>query len=834
MRFLVVILLCLTSLLANDRLASSCHAQDDSGFKFLEVTVVDPDGKPLADVPVDVKIDGMEFPMPTDEDGMISLNVPSGDNSRLELRVKHEEFAAVAARWRGGKSFPEEFSIPLEQGVPIGGIVHDEKDQPIEGVKIEATISGGSQADGKLRPLLRGHLATTDEDGRWQIVTTSKPVQDLLLKLSHESYVSHTSYGSRASWQQLRRLDHVLVLEKGIELKGQVTDSQDEPIADAIVFLGGSRYISNEDIKKKTATTDDQGNYHFANVAAGSTFVTVAARGHAPDLRTVQTKKEMQPVDFQLQPGKTIRILVTDPDGEPIAGVGVAADTWRGQRSLPETLYRSKTGDDGIWQCDSMPDDVVRFDLFKRGHMSSRNHDLAPQHEAHTIVMPWPLTVSGKVVDAESGLPLETFDVVQGIDWGNNNNQVHWERYNVKQGADGKYQTEFTEPRSGHYVRIEAEGYRPAVSRMLRDDEGDVIVNFKLEEGSGPSGTVTTPDGKPAVGAQIMVATPNEAIHIYNGHAQQFENQPAAQVDEQGEYQLPYQEAGDTIVVCRHETGYAQLDGTQLEDSPDIKLTPWCTVEGTVYAGDEPLANESIQLYFQQQYVRNAPQVYWNFSTKSDATGGFKFNRLIAKEGVIARSIRFADTGEGGFMSAYSNSEQVMPIPDQTVKVQIGGVGRAIKGKLRVPDDHEREVNWSMGSVQMYEQTPSRRGSAGESFFKALGRAITGATARPATPPKPTFRRNYASVIDPEGGFAIADVVPGSYQMNIQLYPPPTNGQRSWQPLGMLQQQVTIPETDGERNQEPFDLGELTLQMTKPTPQPTATGTLQIFTSPAQ
>ncbi len=501
---------------------SAAKAQDDSGFKYLEVTVVDPDGKPLADVAVHVKIDGMEFPMPTDEEGEISLNAPSGAKSQLQLSVKHDKFAAVSASWRGGKSFPEEFSIPLEKGMPIGGVVHDEQGEPIEGVKIEAHSHGEEQGNGKLRPLLTGHLATTDAKGRWQIQTTAEAHHHLLLKLSHEEYISDASYGQRATWEQLKSLEHVLVLKKGIELKGRVTDSEGEPLAGALVFLGSNRWESS----KKATRTDAEGNYSIDNVVVGNLWVTVSIKGWAPELRIVPTKREMKAVDFQLQPGKEIRILVTDADGEPLAGVGVAVKTWRGQQTLPQELFRGKTDAEGIWQSDSMPEDEVDFSVFMQGHMSARNQKLAASEKTHTIVLPWAVVVTGKVVDAESGLPLEKFDVVQGIDWENAHQATHWERYNTKPGSNGKYRTEFTEPCAGHYVRIEADGHRPGISRVIRDDEGKVTINFEMEEGSGPSGIVKTPDGKLAVGAKLMVATREGGLFFNNGVEQMNRRKP--------------------------------------------------------------------------------------------------------------------------------------------------------------------------------------------------------------------------------------------------------------------------------------------------------------------
>ena len=580
------------------------HAQNDSGFSYVEIKVVDPDGKPVADVEVDVDLDNMQFPMPTDDEGIISLNVPSGPGSRLRVNVKHSDFVATSKAWSGGDSIPESVTLKLEKGIAIGGLVHDDNGEPLEGAKV---LTSSAVTNGRMVVMQSDEIAITDSEGRWNAQVKDSPDGKFLLKLAHEDCVTQNSFRQLATWEELKQLDHVLTLARGIELRGTVTSPDGEPISGAIVYLGSSRYIGSQDKEKNTATTDEAGEYRFGNAPSGTQVMTVSADGWAPALQSTQVKRDMDAVDFQLEQGKTIRVRVTDPDGLPLEGVGIAADEWRGHRSLPQSLYRGQTDEDGVWENDSMPADQMRFDLFKRGHLSSRNNMLSASDDPHTIVMQWPLSVSGKVVDAESGLPIEKFNIVGGIDWGNGQ-QVHWERYNQREGANGKFSFEFDEPREGHYLRIEADGYRPAVSRKLLDDEGEVRLSFELEEGTGPSGTVLTPDGKPAVGAEFLIATPQEQVMIYNGHAQQHEGRPTSKADAAGKYQLPFIGAEPTKVVCRHESGYAQIDGNKLEQSPDITLTEWGSVEGIMLEGDQPIANERVQLHYNQIWVQNAPR----------------------------------------------------------------------------------------------------------------------------------------------------------------------------------------------------------------------------------
>ncbi len=807
--------------LATGWLSGSVLAQGDSGFKYLEVTVVGPDEKPMAGVAVDVKIDGMEFAMPTDDEGKISLNAPGGAKSRLQLSVKHEGFVGVLVSWQGGKSFPEEFSIPLAKGEPVGGVVRDEQGEPVEGVKIESRVPGSTASDGKLRPLLSGHLATTDAAGRWQILMETGSETLLFLKPSHDEYRKYAFLGVPANWEELKSLEHVLVIEKGINLQGKVTNVEGEAIVGALVFMGNNRWGND----KQEIKTDAEGKYRFGNVAAGSPLVTVSAKGWAPVVRTVSTSKEMEPVDFQLERGKSIRILVTDAQDEPIAEVGVAVESWRGHETLPQEIYRGKTDRDGIWQLESMPAGEVKFSLFKRGHMSVRNTMLAASEETHTIVLPWALVVSGKVVDAESGLPLEKFEVVQGIDWGNARQATHWDRYNVKTGADGKYRTEFSEPRAWHFVRIEADGYRPGVSRVLRDNEGKVTIHFEMEEGTGPSGVVKTPEGKPAVGAKLLVATPEEGLYCNNGNVQTNRQKPPATTDEEGKYVLPFLDEG-FVLICLHESGWARLSEKQVGKAREIELHAWSQVEGTLLEGKEPVVGERVRLYFNQRYVRGVPSVNWSYQVTSGADGKFRFDRVIGGEGTVARSVLFGDTsGNGSSMTTSSHGERVSLIAGETVQVQIGGTGRTIRGQLKVPKDYKESVAWKMGSVQMSEQP--ERVSGPQGFFHALGKAMAGGKSRLIQREKQPHRRSYASAIDAEGGFAIADVEPGGYRMSVTLYAKPVGEQYNWQPIGSLNERVTVAEAGEKEGLEGVDLGEFTLEMVESNPAGT-NGTLQL------
>ncbi|MGI9427390.1 MAG: hypothetical protein ACR2NM_01945, partial [Bythopirellula sp.] len=149
--------------------------------------------------------------------------------------------------------------------------------------------------------------------------------------------------------------------------------------------------------------------------------------------------------------------------------------------------------------------------------------------------------------------------------------------------------------------------------------------------------------------------------------------------------------------------------------------------------------------------------------------------------------------------------------PGKQTQVRIGGVGRTVRGQVKVPETYKKTPNWERGWVQMYEQSPPVKASG---VFAAIGRAIAGG-AQPAQP-QPTFRRNYSAALDENGHFEIVDVVPGRYQATVQLYPPEQEAPNYWQPIGIAQRALTIAEEQQEKGQDIHDVGELTLKMTKP------------------
>src|SRR5262249_36898293 len=159
------------------------------------------------------------------------------------------------------------------------------------------------------------------------------------------------------------------------------------------------------------------------------------------------------------------------------AGAFVAADTWRGNRSIK---FRVNTDKDGRFEWHSAPKDAVRYDIGREGYMASRDVALTASDREQSVILYPKLTISGRVTDAATGRPVPKFRVVQGRPIVGEDG-VYWSEHNGVDGSGGQFVSQFDEPSPALYVRVEAPGYRTAESRAFRPNEGRQTFDFVLQ-----------------------------------------------------------------------------------------------------------------------------------------------------------------------------------------------------------------------------------------------------------------------------------------------------------------------------------------------------------------
>src|SRR5262249_2526365 len=141
----------------------------------------------------------------------------------------------------------------------------------------------------------------------------------------------------------------------------------------------------------------------------------------------------------------------------------------------------------------------------------------------------------GRVTDAKTGQPLPKCLVVTGVGF-KDTDRISWSRNAATEVSGGEYTTAFDEPNDAMYVRVEALGYKPAVSRAFHLDEGRQRFDFALERALTLSGVIQLPNGKPADGVDVLLATEADQVLFDGGRLESRTNAPRSKTGPDGRF----------------------------------------------------------------------------------------------------------------------------------------------------------------------------------------------------------------------------------------------------------------------------------------------------------
>jgi hypothetical protein len=734
--------------------------------------------EPICGVKLEIRIGQQKKELATDEQGRCRIEWDAATPDYLSITASSQGLVPTQLTWRpgeGGQAIPRDYTLAMERGTGIGGVIQDEEARPIEGVTVYLLAPQRSGDNSVERVAIWDRKEMTDKDGKWHCDIMPSVLDDVWIRLSHKDYISDETYGKTAKppMEKLRDMTGVMVMKKGIMVIGRVMDGQGQPVEGAKVAQGSDRFGSNY----PSVRTDKDGRFQFANARPGAMVLTVQARGFSPDLKQIAVQNGTGPIDFRLEPGRTLKGRLVDKAGTPVAGAMVAADTWRGNRSLE---WRVNTDSQGRFQWDDAPADEVLIDMGKQGFMYIRHRGMTASQEEQVITLMPMLRVSGRIVDKATGQPIAKATILPGIDWGGGQ-PVSWDRCAAKPCTDGRYDITFIDPRAGHLVRIQADGYLPEDSRPISDGEGEVTLDFSLTRGTGPAGKVTWPDGQPAAGVSVTLATPSQGAYIRDGRNQQRQDSECVDTGADGGFSFAPQ-TDPFVLVFLHEKGYAEVSGEDPNALSKVVLQPWGRVQGRLMIGSKPGENVGINLTPQRPGdtgEAGSPRVSYDCRAVADKDGQFVVEHVPAGKAMVYRMIPMGDRG-----SRYSHATETEIKAGETTTLNVGGTGRAVIGRVVVPEPLKDKVDWEQADFNLRTVQPDGRS------------------------------RYFTAVFKPDGSFIADDIPAGDYSLRISLFER-TADRRSFQgaQLGSMSQSVTVPEMPGGRSDEPLDLGELELQL---------------------
>jgi protocatechuate 3,4-dioxygenase beta subunit/peroxiredoxin len=788
----------------------------------LDLLVVDSDGKPVPSAQITVTSDGKNTKIVTSTNGHVLIPLPKQATSVFSLAVHADGFVDKSADWRARRTdpIPAAYTLKLEMGSRITGKVVDDAGQPVAGAHIELWIS--KRSDNTRERFNRNASITTGSDGVWTL--DGVPTQGAQVRAGAWDY--HYANGDffdmkQPSATELRDGTFTLTLTRGVLFTLTVLKPDGTPLAGAHVATGGQMASNRLPAQK----TDKDGKVVYAAKPGDQVVLTVTAAGFATDMKQFVMAAEKNDESIRLAQSTPLTGRVVDPDGKPIPNAWIYPDTWRGVRSLDERIHADRNGK-FIWK--DPPADEVLCDVEapNNAFLRSQNVPMTAGGQEIVVTLQRALHVSGTVVDAETNQPIPSFHIIRGISF-DKDRPTDWQRGQNELGRNGQFQLTENFPYPGYAVRIEADGYTPAESRVFTADEKQVVLEMKLNKGQALTAVILTPDGKPAAGAKVMLLEPGQTGQIMDNGTTFYSQSPQAVAGPDGKCSFPA-ETGLFKLVAMDATGYVEINSTDFSKSGEVRLIAWGRVQGKLMHAGKPWPSQKIMLQMmdQQRYDPKQSRVFQQFQATTDADGAFTIDRIPAGKAQVGRLIE-TNTGQYRTMST-SNPEEIEVIAGQSVSISLGNKGRPVQGTVVLPPSlaDQRSGNWTLtGSARtrsnmqpppMPDDIKNGTPEQQQKWYKDFLASDAGKKFIADQQSQRQTFRNYPVEVVADGKFRIEDVVPGSYQLyfSIMRNSTPTAGMIAEDAqLAAGNAEFTVSEIPGGYSDEPQTLPELKMNL---------------------
>jgi len=800
--------------------------------KKFELLVQGPDGLPVPGANVEIRT--KPFPtaeqiivgkfikasaygpfVQTNAEGRLVVQIPMKP-TRFNLSIKQPGYGPYWAGWSSNsdpQAIPHRFTAKLDAGWSVGGVVVDSSGQPIEGVEVHPSVEF-KKRPGDTGQLGVGTRIVTDSKGQWQFDHVPVSKSDVHVAFDHPDYGPSRIRLPRDGFEVKRDTPPRgrTELKRGLTVTGTVTDESGKPIDAALVRTK----FQNE---TREARTDKRGVYRLVGCEPRMARIVVSAKGRATDMQEIRVDRDMSPVNFSMKPGGKIRIRVVDEQGNGIAKARILFQRWRGMFHYFEFKHVSQYADEnGVWEWNEAPLDEFKADICRPGGMQLSTQSLIAREEEYVFTPPRALVVSGSVVDAKTKAPIKKFRVIPGLRNRNSRIRMSWITSDSYDATDGKYRIRLTHDYIAHLVRIEAEGYKVAISRDIKTDEGEVDFDFELHPAEDIAATILTAAGKPAAHATIALGVAGSQISIQNGDIDDgstYATTLDAAAD--GRFNISARDEPFQLVIT-HSSGFAYLKSADGPIPGRITLKPWARAEGTFRVGAQPASNVVLEMFADaiHSYGDDAPHVSTDYEVTTGKDGRFVFERVFPGRGRIGRHILLmADEGATEVTSSQRVSAEF--IAGETTTLDLGGTGRPVVGTLAPPAEHSEKVFWNFALVIVQadlKQPPAptapddvrdnpKKRKAWWEAWKATdtGRAWTSAyEAYQRLKSKSPY---ITATVDRDGSFRIDDVPEGNYVLKVRF---------SKNAVGsLIGYRFSVPSVEEGRAGERLELGTLTL-----------------------
>jgi RNA polymerase sigma factor (sigma-70 family) len=749
-------------------------------------------------------------PLWTDASGTVIFampeSIPGGERmNQFEVSVSAKDYASREIMWLCSTGMvlnivTNDYTVRLENGVTIGGVVVDESGHPLEGARVGVVgnnyrgYSYSTDGNGKVTspPTLRNEdfssygrnsegddPLVTDEAGRFQFTHVPSDLRALLIDLIGPDGARRkfkTLEGARLtadetesiSFRSLQTASAQLLLPREVTVAGAVVDQFGQPIAGATVSegtqWGNLKILSRVD-------TGYSGQFWLSNRPPREIILTASANGYASASTIVTVKPGMGVTQIQLPPELPLKGRVVNQDGEPIPGAAMQLSDINNEGLGLQ--WNGTTDGEGRFAWRSAPTNEVALQVAAAGYpprlvrLRPATNELVVRLNANQGYNA--NYVTGSVADATSGKPVEDFMVkVRHDRWSD------WESGQTFAGVQGAFSltTSPSEVPVGNaaswFLAIDAPGYEPYQTRTYEYEEGDQTFDIKLQPGGTVEGTVRNPAGDLESDCLVGVATASDKpLSDRPGMFKLYRN-PSGTVrtDSAGHFKLK-QPVNLQALVAFGAKGWAKIKVSANAQNIDLQLLPWGHVQGILMNGDSPVTNETVALDDLVYDAADSIQIMQR--TQTDVEGHFAFDNVPAgnyRVGVESRSWQHS-----GRDTVETMQTAVEVSAGATNQVVIKESGEVLVAQLAVAHS-DATVDWSDCQAILSRDVsvpapPSRADFVSELSYIA---ARSDYARNPAVLAAHRAVRSYWGSVTKDGVVAFENVPAGHYLLDVKLY----------------------------------------------------------------
>ena len=377
----------------------------------------------------------------------------------------------------------ENVDLFMSRGVKLSGkVVTKGEEDPIPGAEVRFITD--ARTFGRNRQNM-----ITDAEGNFEGYAHNH--SRLTVHASHRDYAEGSSNPITVSDKPVE--DVKVELGSGGTAIGIVVDPDGEPVPDADVqgrAPTASATRRGRSVNRQYVKTGANGRFRIEKASSGEYLVSASAEGFSPSgIVSVQVPEggESEEVTIELTSTHFISGFVVNEQGEPVPGAEVSLRYSRSWRR-PHVTYSQN---DGTFRFEGLRGGSYRIQA-TRGEDQSDWIEVESDTSEVEIVLKTSefATLTGRVVDAETGDPVERFTLrrISGRgSWGNFNDPDGWFQVeNLEKGRTYAFLIEspgYVTTRSPD-VRIPAEGEPDEVTFSI--GKGGSILGEVFEAGKGP------------------------------------------------------------------------------------------------------------------------------------------------------------------------------------------------------------------------------------------------------------------------------------------------------------------------------------------------------------